>query len=279
MQFAEEGNRKSGGGDVQLRLATSVVVNEPSRPAFRTKAGPGLLETAFLGRGLKFQARQDWPVFNDITEKTDPVNRDALVEYLGDPWENTYFFGSAGYLGSGDYGGKAELASYFDGGRYKLGSSYGQRQDGTAPAGAPEDTQLLAEAGWFLPEHDLNLAAKAGQFIGGDQGLRLEATRYFGPAEITFFAYDTESSEPHGGFRVFLPLPWFDEGRHGDWRAGGHPEFGYQYRTDSDPWGAELLPGEGIDRGRQRLFPQYVRSHLPELRRAVLLHMPACASE
>ena len=40
----------------------------------------------YVARGAKIKARQDWPFFNDITDKTDPVNRSAYLTYLDD-WD------------------------------------------------------------------------------------------------------------------------------------------------------------------------------------------------
>ena len=131
-----------------------------------------------------------------------------------------------------------------------------------------EDVELVT------PELDWELSALAGQFQEDDQGLRVESTRYFGPTELTFFAYDTDQSEAHGGFKFYVPLPWFDDGQPvDDWRAILAPDFGYLYRTDSDALGKVPLPSSELDQVRQRLRPEYIEANTAALRRAAWLFL------
>lgn len=274
--FAEEGNKKNWQGDLELRLTSKVVVNEPSQPAFRVSAGFGLEEDIYLGRGLTFKARQDWPAFNEITDKTDPLNRDAYLSYLGNLAQDTYIYGTGGYLGNERFGGKAELAHYLEGGRFKFSAHQAYISDESGVADT-KDRLGLGELAYFEPALDFQLSVLGGSFIEGDNGIRVDATRYFGPTELTFFAYDTDATKPHGGFRLFVPLPWLSEGRHSDWRATGTEYFGYQYRTDADPWGKIPQSRESVEMARKRLRPAYVQAHLADMRRAVVLYLPYLA--
>lgn len=274
--YAVEGNKKPGGGDVFLRFIESFEITRPGEPTFASKTGLGLEEQAFLGRGLWLRARQDWPFHNDLTDKTNPVNRDAYLHYF-DAWSPKLFvLLSGGYFGNEAYGGVAHAAYYFADGRYSMGGRYSYVRDDSNPQDS-EDSMALGELAYYTPELDWELALLGGQFIEGDRGARIESTRYFGPTTLTFFAYDTDSSKPQGGFQFQIPMPWFSEGRHDAWRATGSPYFGYKYRTDSHRFGALAQAGLDLGQVRQRLRPEYVKAHLDDFRRALLLYSPACA--
>ena len=125
----------------------------------------------------------------------------------------------------------------------------------------------------FEPSLDFNVSLQAGEFLEGDDGFKVTTTRYFGPTQISFFAYDTNLSSPEGGFRIFLPLDLYNQGRHRRSRFGWADYYGFQYRTDSGPWGAEPLPGWDLDQLRERLRPAYVSAHYDEFRRAAWLYL------
>ena len=274
-EFVEEGNKKPGGADVQLRLINNFVVTRPFEPSWRVSAGLGLQEELYLARAWKLRARQDWNLFNDIEEKTEPENRDAFLNYF-DAWNpNLYVLSNLGYFGDDRYGGTAEAAYFFDRGRFKLGGRYALISD-NGNAMDSEDGVALAEIGYYEPRHDWEVTALAGQFLEGDEGLRFESTRQFGRTSLTLFAYDTDESTAEGGFRFFVPLPWFNERRHDSIRLTGAPYFGYEYRTDSAPFGLLALPGQDISTARQLLRPEYVEQHLDDFRRAALLYLDCC---
>jgi hypothetical protein len=271
--YAPEGGKKNGRGQFLLRATSSVDVARVASPTWRTSFGLGLTEEIYLARGWKAQARQDWPIFNDISEKTDPVNRDAFLTYH-DSWaQNLYSFATVGYYGGEVYGATAEAGYFFEPGRWKLGARYGVFEDKSAGATDTEDGLALADLSYYEPCLDWELSLLGGQFVEGDQGLRVESRRYFGPTELTFFAYDTDGSEPHGGFKLFVPLPWFSERRHGAWRADFAPTFGYQYRTDADANGDIPLPGVDLAAARKRLRPEFVQANLHYFRRAAELYL------
>jgi hypothetical protein len=273
--FACEGNKKPGHGEVQVRPLSSFEITRPGQPTFMTKWGLGLDERVYLARGLKLQARQEWPLMNDIEhqdEKTKPYNRDAILSYLAAPKPGLFVQGVAGYFGDARLGAFGEAGWYLAPGRFKLGASYGYVHNGLTDASDKEDGLALANASYFVPDLDLDLALIGGQFLKGDRGLRFESTRSFGPLQLKFFAYDTNESSAHGGFQFFVPLPWYSERRHGAWRVVGAPVFAYQYRTDSDPWGDTGPVGWELETARQRLRPDYVAAHLDQFRRAVQLY-------
>jgi len=168
-QFAPEGNKSPGHGDIDVRITTSVNVNQENEPAFRTKAGPGLEETIHLARSFALKARQDWPAFNDINDKTDPVNRSALLTYL-DSWAPGLFGHAAGgYLGGEQYGGKGELGYFFEPGRFKLSGHYAYINDENDDSD-PEDGLALGELAYYQPELDLELKVQGGRFIEATTG-------------------------------------------------------------------------------------------------------------
>lgn len=272
--FACEGNKKPGHGQVLVRPMNSFEITRPGKPTFMTRWGLGLDEHLYLARGLKLQARQDWPLINEIEpqgEKTKPYNRDAVLTYLDALRPGLFVQGLAGYFGNARFGGFGEAGWYLSPGRFKLGAIYGyvrNEQDGVKDR---EDGLALANASYFVPRLDLDLTLMGGQFLKGDQGLRFESKRAFGPTELKFFAYDTNESSVHGGFQFLVPLPWYSERRHDAWRVAGAPMFAYQYRTDSDPWGDAGPVGWELDAARQRLRPDYIAAHLEQFRRAVQL--------
>lgn len=273
--YATEANKKNWHGEALVRVLSGIELATPNLPSARTRTGLGLEENVFLGRGLRLRARQDWSFFNDIEEKTAPVNRDAVLSYF-DAWNpSLYVYGAGGYLGNDRYGGMGQVAQYFNGTRFKLGARYAYIRDERSWIDDAEDGLALGEAGYYEPNLDWELTALGGNFLEGDQGLRVESTRYFGPTSLTFFAYDSDKSEPSGGFTVFIPLPWYAQRKHADWRFDGSPYFAFQYRADKDAWGDLPLPGLDISTARQRLRPEYVELHLAEMRRAVALFFSA----
>ena len=268
-QFASEANKKPGGGDIFLRPTQNVVIATANQPTWRSSFGVGLTENVYLARSWRLQGRQDWPVMNDIEEKTSPFNRDEFAVYL-DRWgDEFYVAGTAGYYGNDTFGFSSE-AQYALTDRLRVGGRYDARQ---VPDGDERTGIALAEVSYDFPELDWELTAQTGTFLAQDEGLRIESRRYFGPTELTFFAYDTDQSETAGGFRIFMPLPWFSEQRHSDWRAGVAPYFGYQYRTDTRASGEVPLPGFDVNSLRQRLRPEYVEAHLDEMRRGAYLYL------
>jgi len=274
--FAGEANRKVGGGQAMLRPANAFEITRRGEPTFQTKNGFGLAEEAYLGRGLKVQARQDLPLMNDIEvegEKTKPVMQDAYASYSGAFDPRTFVQITGGFYGNTRYGGTGEVRRYLDGERFRLGGRYSLSRRNGYTGGQVAESAALAEAGWYDACNDLQVSVLGGQFLAGDRGLRLESTRYFGPTTLTFFAYDTNRSPVHGGFQLFVPLPWYSEGRHRHWRAGSAAYFPYQYRTDSAGWGEVGPPRTDLEQVQQRLDPAYVRAHLAELRRAAVLFL------
>jgi hypothetical protein len=272
-QFAAEGNRKPGGGDVFVRFTQNLIVAGTTEPTWRTSWGLGLTENAFLARSWRLQARQDWPLLNDIEEKTKPFNRDAFAVYL-DRWgDELYVTGTAGYYGNDVVGFSSEGQLALSD-RLRVGGRYDYRT--TMSSDAPPGDQtglLLAEVAYSFPELDWELKAQSGVFLAQDEGLRIESRRYFGPTELTFFAYDTNQSAAAGGFRLFVPIDLYSEGRHRKWRLNAAPYFPYQYRTDTAPRGEVPLPGMDVTSQRQRLRPDYVRAHLDDLRRGAYLYL------
>jgi hypothetical protein len=263
-QFASEANKKPGGGDVFVRPTQNVVVASENQPTWRSSFGVGLTENVYVARGWRLQGRQEWPVMNDIEEKTTPFNRDEFAVYL-DRWgDELYVTGTVGYYGNDTFGFSSE-AQYALNDRLRVGGRYDARQ---VPDGDPRTGVALAEVSYAFPDMDWELTAQTGKFLAQDEGLRIESRRYFGPTELTFFAYDTDKSATAGGFRIFMPLPWFSEKHHSDWRAGVAPYFGYQYRTDTALTGDVPLAGFDVNSVRQRLRPEYVKAHLDEMRRA-----------
>jgi hypothetical protein len=271
--FAPEGNRKNLHGEVLARVLSGIELATPNLPSARTRAGLGLEENVFLGRGLKLRARQDWPFFNDIEEKTVPFSRDAVLSYF-DSWSSRLkVYGAGGYLGDDHFGGMGEAGYYPGDGRLMVGARYAVVNDEGAGIVHSQDGVQLGELSYFTPALDLDVTTLAGTFLAGDQGVRVESTRYFGPTSLTLFAYDTDASKPNGGFTVFIPLPWYPQQRHGAWRAAGSPYYAFQYRTDKDAFGDLPLPGLDLQSARQRLRPEYIAQHLPEMRRAVALFL------
>ena len=269
--FASEGNRRPGAIDLSVRPTNSFVIAAPFLPSWRTAYGLGLTEELSVARGTKLIARQNVPVFDEINDKSDPIMTNAFLNW-NDSWDENFFLQSqAGMISRGNYGAVAEAGYYFADDRFKLGASGAYlSSDSTSD---PDDSMALGELAMYEPSLDFNLSLKGGEFIEGDDGFRVTSTRYFGPTQISFFAYDTDMSRPAGGFRIFLPLDLYNEGRHGRTRAAVADYYGFQYNSDSDPWGSVPLPGWDLDQLRERLRPAYVREHYDEFRRAAWLYM------
>jgi len=277
--YADEGNKKPGGGDVYLRFIEAFEITRPHGPTFASMNGLGLEENVYLGRGLKLRARQDWPIHNDLYEKTDPFNRDAQLMYLDNWAPGLFVLGSAGYYGDEQFGGTAEAKYQIPETTLNLGARSAMLKHEGGFREGDEDTQLLGTASYYVPELDWELTALSGQFLNGDSGHQVESTRTFGPTSITYFAYDSDANRANGGFRLNFAMPWFSEGKHGDWRATGSRDFQYQYRTDGSPHGKVLLPEYNLSQVRGQLRPEYIREHLADLRRSAVIHGQACSCQ
>src|SRR5688500_2641709 len=158
IQFATEANKKPGGGDAFLRPNQNVVVAQGTAPTWRTSFGVGLTEHVYLARGLKFQARQEWPLMNDIEEKTVPFNRDAFAVYL-DRWgDEFYVTGTAGYYGNGTYGFSSNT-QYALSERLRIGTRYDVRKSDNA-ASSNSSGLALGEVSYAFLEIDWELTAQ-----------------------------------------------------------------------------------------------------------------------
>jgi hypothetical protein len=269
--FASEGNRSPGAFDVSIRPTNSFVIASPFKASWRTAFGVGLTEELSIARGTKIVARQNVPVFDEIDDKSDATMTNAFINW-NDSWDENFFVQSqAGMISRGNYGAVAEAGYYFGEDRFKLGASGAYLSNDSESD--PEDSMALAEIALFEPDLDFNLSLQGGEFIEGDDGFKITSTRYFGPTQISFFAFDTNMTRPGGGFRIFLPLDLYDQGRHGRSRIGVADYYGFQYSSNSDPWGSVPLPGWDLDQLRERLRPAYVSAHYDEFRRAAWLYM------
>ena len=68
------------------------------------------------------------------------------------------------------------------------------------------DTTLYGgQAEWRIPWWNVQITARKENFLGGDKGITLEATRFFNNTDVGFFAKKTRRDKIFG-FRVVLPL-------------------------------------------------------------------------
>lgn len=152
--------------------------------------------------------------------------------------------------------------------------------------------QILGSYRYALPAWDLALEGTAGRFFGGDEGVQLEAQRFFG--DVAVAAIYTHTEERMLSFRITVPLTTRRDMKPGLLQVRGAEQFGHQLNTvlarkgDANPvvfgLGTRAQTMVNIERAihnADRLHHRYLRQQLPRMRDAHLRYggpAPAAAA-
>lgn len=216
-----------------------------------------------LGRGLFARGRLSYTFDNDLND-IDGFEAERGWLGFGGRFGNVSWLAKGGLLALDQVGGQLEAELDVRDSDALVGFNLVVAEDAFT-----DDSwvQLLGKVEKRFPKYDLITRLYAGRFQFEDRGVRAEATRFFGPVEITFFAYDAGGDSTEGGVTFYVPLPGYDESPPGRIRTGIAPDWGFSYSSERDPFGRVLHGGMDLRRYRQRLYPDYILSHLEELRR------------
>ncbi|MBI5026936.1 MAG: YjbH domain-containing protein [Nitrospirae bacterium] len=213
-------------------------LNDPSG-FIKYRAGIDLWADYFLTEGTSLYARYKIPVAGDIKTSAAPTNehpvRSDIADYkhnnprleilslnkfmrLG---ENNYARISAGYIEPMFAGIGGEALHLIKGGRLALGieADFAKKRD-------PKDSfalkgitthSVLGEIYWSLVDIGFVTRIEAGRFLAGDKGIRIETTRYFRGASVSFWYTITDTSNFSGynrgyhdkGVKITIPARVF----------------------------------------------------------------------
>ncbi|MCD6119661.1 YjbH domain-containing protein [bacterium] len=218
-----------------------------------------------LGRGLFARGRASYTVNNNLND-IDGFNIErGWLGFTGRAG-NFSWLAKGGLMDIDQYGGNIEAEYDIQQFNAVIGGNFGYLDDRVY------NTEYVQAVGKFekrFPKYDLTARVCAGQFQYEDTGLSAEVTRYFGPVEVSFFAYRTgNDSFNEGGVSFFVPLPFYDDGHLDKVRFGIAPEWSFTYRTEDAANALLTLSGQDLRMYRSRLHPDYILAHLDDLRRA-----------
>ena len=252
--------------DLFLRPGLDFVAGEAYAP-FKQRIAVLLDPEVKLGKGLFAAGRASY-TFNNNLSDIDGFELERGFLGFGGRSGGLSWLAKGGLLGIDLYGAQLEAEYDFEGMGASLGGNVAVLEDSVFKF---DYVQALGKVEKRFPKYDFSARVFAGQFQFEDTGVRAEATRYFGPVEITFFGYDTDRGATEGGFAFWVPLPFYDGSPPERVRFGVAPEWGFMYRTDEFANGAVLTAGRELRRYRRRLEPDYVMAHLDGLRKGAAL--------
>jgi len=256
-------NRSGGKADIFLRPGLDIDFGRALGP-FRQRVSAFIDPEFEIGYGFSARGRFSYVINNNLSEVDDFNTERVWLGWGGRPG-GVSVLAKAGIFGIDLTGAQLEAEADIDSFDAVLGGNIAWTRDETTDA---EFMQALGKFEKRFPDYDLTARIVAGQFQFEDKGARVEATRYFGPVEVTFFAYDAGNPNIEGGVTFYVPLPLYDDGPPADLRFGVAPDWGFQYRSELEGHGQVLTAGQELFRYRRRLHPDYVLEHLFEWRRA-----------
>jgi hypothetical protein len=184
------------------------------------RAGIDIWANYFLTKGTDLYARYKIPVAGDIETSVSPISehpvRSDIVGYkqnnprleifslnnfmrLG---ENNYARISAGYIEPMFAGIGGEALHLIKGGRLALGieADFAKKRDTKDSFALKGITthSVLGEIYWSLLDIGFVARIEAGRFLAGDKGIRIETTRYFRGASVSFWYTITDTSNFSG---------------------------------------------------------------------------------
>ena len=206
-------------------IAIETYLNDPSG-FFRARVGPQFQMEKELSKGLALSTNLRFPVYTNVSTSTLPIStepiRSDIVDYLDDTGvcvenlvldnifrigDNSFGRRSLGYLELQFAGASAEYLRTFKDGRFGLGTeiTWAKKRSSNSVFGLEDFNSAtpFLKGYLFVPEFDLTLQARAGQFLAGDKGVRFEITRYVRGASVFFWYTKTDTSDFTGPNRDY----------------------------------------------------------------------------
>lgn len=250
--------------DLFLRPGFDFVMGEAYAP-FKQRVAIMLDPEVKLGKGLFAIGRASYTINNNLNN-TDGFEIERGYLGYGGRSGGLSWLAKGGLLALDLYGAQIEAEYDIESAGASIGGNFAWLEDDVYNF---DYFQALGKVEKRFPKYDFAARVIAGQFQFEDTGVRAEATRFFGPVEISFFGYDT-GGKTEGGFLFWVPLPFYNDApQTGRMRFGVAPYWGFMYRTDELANGAVITSGLELRRYRKHLEPDYLREHLSDLRRGV----------
>lgn len=227
--------------------------------ASRTGVAPELRMEPWPGLRVSAQALltlQDDVPTGESRVRPGLVTVSQLVRLPG----NVFASATAGTFNPDRYGADVQARAYFANGRLFAGGQVGLT-GGVAYAREGwhrtpmRDPTALADAGVWIPSHDLVVRATAGVFLADERGVRLDVSRRFGEVEIGWFLLASEEGG-NGGMVLRIPLVPARYGRPAPVRVRPAETFRWQYRYRAAvPGGWRYETGDGLEETIRRRVP------------------------
>ncbi len=250
--------------DLFLRPGFDFVMGEAYAP-FKQRVAIMLDPEVKLGKGLFAIGRASYTINNNLNDIDGFEIERGYLGYGGRSGAMSWL-AKGGLLALDLYGAQIEAEYDIEGAGASVGGNFAWMENNFYGF---DYFQALGKIEKRFPNLDFAARVIGGQFQFEDTGVRAEATRYFGPVEISFFGYET-GGKTEGGFLFWVPLPFYNgEPQPGRMRFGIAPQWGFMYRTDEFANGAVITSGLELRRYRKRLEPDYLREHLSDLRRGI----------
>ena len=224
-----------------------------------------------LWEGMKFTGQVIFPIVNDYGKEGDEI-RPGFVTLSQSLRLGESYFGklTVGNFNSNRYGVHANLFRPVWKNRLELEANVGLTgashfYDGTWTKESVNEFNWFLGTRYFHSKYALQLALSYGKYIDGDQGVRAEVIRHFGPVSIGFFAMYT-GGESNGGFNFTMPLPTKKRKRKRSLRVMPANYFDWEYNA-----GTEFVKGQiyetkpNANRTENIFNPIYLKSQLLSL--------------
>jgi hypothetical protein len=271
-------------------LKLDTFLNDPSG-FFRFRAGPAVSLKQDLSPGLSIETYVKFPLYSNVKTNQPPISdspvRSDIHEYLSDTGVSVetlfanrflklgadrYLKLGGGYLELQYAGVTAEYLRTFKQGRFALGReiTWAKKRDPDSVFGLRNDSPAFTyfyNLYAYVPELDTTFSVKAGKFLGGDKGVRLQATRDVGGGKVFLWYAKTDTSGFTGENRNYsdkgvgfaIPVRVFENTD----RAG-------HYTTSVSPWsrdtGQPVNQPYGLFDFVREFTPAYIFRHWKEFK-------------
>ena len=226
-----------------------------------------------LWKGMKLAAQMVIPVYNDgygdSAGKVHPgfIAARQSVRFPYNIWGNL----TVGTFNNSRYGADLELkhVCLWDE-RFSVEARVGMtatyKWDGFECAYGTKNRFTWSIGGSFYwPRYNVQLTAKAEQYLLGEKGVRIDAIRHFKNASIGFYAMKAQMARANGGFRVQVLLPPYKYKRRGYIpRVNVSKNMGIAYNAGNERFYYQTyksMPGDNMMQANV-FNPYYIKSQL-----------------
>lgn len=243
--------------------------SNPFEPEF--SLGPAINISLAEGFSLKFQSYV--PIYNELTVEGNYWRPRIIALNQMVRFPNDFFMSTTiGQFANHRYGIDFQFMKYFLEGQVTLHANVGYTGSIYYRKSKYHVTDIdtltaFVSASYHVPQWDLILKAKVGQFIYQDVGVRFDVWRQFGEVDIGFYFFKTDI-EKNGGITLSIPL--FPKEYYPNRLARIIPakNFSTEYRVRGLPITAkvngasEYKTGFDLQEFDKRLNPAYVKNNL-----------------